>query len=209
MHFLSKYKDFFMASKNDACLFFKQFLKNPKSIASIIPSGNALSEALVECAGVESASFIVEIGSGTGVVTEVIKKRASFYSELISIEINKELAEATKSRCPNVDVFCANAIDINQILHAKNATHCDSVVSCIPWVTLSSKEQREVISEIYLSLKDGGQFASFVFLPGVITPSFKSFLDLVEEVFGEVSLGPIIWKNMPPAIIIYAEKVTI
>tara|TARA_A200000159_G_scaffold164544_1_gene194622 strand:- start:9280 stop:9870 length:591 start_codon:yes stop_codon:yes gene_type:complete len=195
-----------MLDKKDMFIFFKQFLKSPKMVASIAPSSNALAEALINHSGVKSASFIVELGSGTGVVTKRVYEEMCFYSEFISIEVNEELAMLTKSRCPNVDVFCDNAVNIKNILLAKNATHCDSIVSCIPWATLSDDDQRAIIEQVHISLKSGGRFATLLLLPGLALPSTKRFVNLVSEVFGGSNCSKIVWKNVPPAIVLWAEK---
>lgn len=195
-----------MFGENNIMMLFRQFLKNPKIVASITPSSRTLADALIKYSKVDAASFIVELGSGTGIVTQRISEKMCFYSELISIELNEELALLTKSRCPHVDVFCDNAVNIKNILLSKNATHCDSVVSCVPWAMLADEDQRAIIEQVYLSIKPGGRFATLLYLPGLALPSTKRFISLISDVFGNAEVSPIIWKNVPPAVILWAEK---
>ena len=72
-------------------------------------AGGRLAAELVERAGVGSGDLVVEIGAGTGVLTEALARRAG---RVVAVEYDPRLAERTRSRLagyPNVRVVTADA----------------------------------------------------------------------------------------------------
>jgi 23S rRNA (adenine-N6)-dimethyltransferase len=72
-------------------------------------AGGWLAAELVEQAGVGSGDLVVEIGAGTGVLTEALARRAG---RVVAVEYDPRLAERVRSRLaryPNVRVLTADA----------------------------------------------------------------------------------------------------
>ena len=72
-------------------------------------AGAWLAAELVEQAGVGSGDLVVEIGAGTGVLTEALARRAG---RVVAVEYDPRLAERARARlagCPNVRVVTADA----------------------------------------------------------------------------------------------------
>jgi 23S rRNA (adenine-N6)-dimethyltransferase len=72
-------------------------------------AGGWLAAELVEQAGVGSGDLVVEIGAGTGVLTEALARRAG---RVVAVEYDPRLAERVRARlagCPNVRVVTADA----------------------------------------------------------------------------------------------------
>lgn len=191
---------------SDWLVFIREYMQSPASIASVFPSSRYLARSLSEHSGLDRAKTIVEIGSGTGVVTEYINEVRPDSSSFFSIELNESLAKVAKNRCAEVDIINADARDLKAILGDRGLSHCDSIVSCIPWATLSSEAQSIMIDVIYESLEDGGRFATLLLLPGLKLSSTKRFCSKVSEKFGSTGFGEIVWANLPPAIVFWSEK---
>jgi 23S rRNA (adenine-N6)-dimethyltransferase len=72
-------------------------------------AGGWLAAELVEHVGVGSGDLVVEIGAGTGVLTEALARRAG---RVVAVEYDPRLAERTRARLadyPNVRVVTADA----------------------------------------------------------------------------------------------------
>ena len=190
----------------DALLFLQEYIRNPKLVASIIPSSKSLAKALITHSGASSSDVIVEIGSGTGVVTEQIQSLIKGEAIFFSLEINEKLSEVAKKRCPDVEIICCDAKLLEGILLGKGLDGCDAVVSCIPWVTLPESEQKLMIEVIYNALNPGGRFATLLFAPGLSLSSAKRFEQIVEKRFKKSGYSKIVWTNLPPAYVLWAEK---
>jgi 23S rRNA (adenine-N6)-dimethyltransferase len=74
--------------------------------------GGWLAAELVEQAGVGGRDLVVEIGAGTGVLTEALARRAG---RVVAVEVDPRLAGRTRSRLAsygNVVVVTADALDL-------------------------------------------------------------------------------------------------
>ena len=72
-------------------------------------AGGWLAAELVEQAGVGAGDLVVEIGAGTGVLTEALAQRAG---RVVAVEYDPRLAERARARLagyPNVRVLTADA----------------------------------------------------------------------------------------------------
>ena len=190
----------------DTLLLFSQFLKSPRSVASITPSSKALVLALLKEAKISTASSVVEIGTGTGVMTELIHKSLDKDTQFLAIEQNEKLAEATRKKCPQVEVVQTDAVKLPALLDIRDMEGCDVVASGIPWVAMLPREQDELLASIYESLNEGGRFATFIYLHGLGLPSFWNFKRKLGRIFGRTGRSKVIWGNVPPAVILWGEK---
>lgn len=69
--------------------FLFEYLKHPRKIGAVAPSGKRLSHKMMEPVNFPSANVIVEYGSGTGSFTRELVKRRRSGTTLILIEQNK------------------------------------------------------------------------------------------------------------------------
>lgn len=183
----------------------RAFLQNPKRTGAVWSSSASLSKTLVDNARVASADAIVELGAGTGVVTEHIQSSKSKGSRLISLELDPQLAATAAQRCPEVHVVNGNVVDMQCILNALNMPVCDAIVSCIPWSNLDAQSQSSMLDVVESSLSEGGTFVAFAYVHSAFLPRARSFLAALRQRFNVVGSSDIIWSNLPPAIVYTAH----
>jgi phospholipid N-methyltransferase len=147
---------------NGRFLFFQEFLKHPLQIGSIIPSSRFLERRILEAAAIGSARTIVELGAGTGGITQAILREMPTNARLLSIEIN-----------PHFHALISNIDDDRLIAHLGNATSLqaiislyglsapDVVISGIPFSTMSHSEGAQIIEAISSSLAANGRFVAY------------------------------------------------
>ncbi|HWT81454.1 MAG TPA: 16S rRNA (adenine(1518)-N(6)/adenine(1519)-N(6))-dimethyltransferase RsmA [Candidatus Methylomirabilis sp.] len=78
---------------------------------------SSVRDAIVEAAGVGPGSLVVEIGPGTGVLTEALLRRGA---SILALEIDRDLASAlsqTLGRDPRFIVHVADALDFDFSRH--------------------------------------------------------------------------------------------
>ena len=68
--------------------FFIEFVKHPKTVGAVMPSGKALAEKMMEPIQFDRADCIVEYGPGTGSFTRKLLKYRKEGTKLILIENN-------------------------------------------------------------------------------------------------------------------------
>ncbi len=76
---------------NDFTLFLSKFLTQGTAIASVAPSSRWLSETAVRHIDWTKALTLVELGAGTGPITQVLAKRSSPDCRVIVIERDPDL----------------------------------------------------------------------------------------------------------------------
>ena len=191
--------------------FFIKELFNDRAVASIAPtSSNAISIILSHLreSHLEN-SFGIELGSGTGAITQEILRRTSRDSKLFGFETNNAAVDVLKQRFADLDRFevfsCSGAL--MQETLAKCGVHQVSyVISGVPWSLLPHSQVVAMIRGAARMLEPGGKFIAYqAFLPG--TKWEKRVLELLRAEFGVASvLCDRALINLPPLRIFVATK---
>jgi len=188
------------------CSFIKEFLTKPTSTGAITSSSFELADLITDAAEVEKYNNIVEVGSGTGVFTEMICDKKLANSKFFVLELNQSFAQATKKRCPEINVFNDSALNINVYLDDLGYEGCDCLISSLPWASFNNETQDDILNSIYSALLPGGRFVTFVYVHSKVLPSGKRFKNKLKEMFGQVKQTKTVWKNVPPAFVYLVTK---
>ncbi|GIW98257.1 MAG: hypothetical protein KatS3mg111_1590 [Pirellulaceae bacterium] len=186
---------------SDGILFCKQFLANPRQVGAIWPSSRHLARCMVEWIEWERVSAVMEVGPGTGVFTEAILHSAGPDTRCIALEINAMMAQALRQRFETVQVHTASVAEAPQICQRVGVDGVDAVLSGLPWAVFSQQEQQEMLDAIVRVMRTDGQFCTFAYLQGLLLPAARKFRRLLESRFPMVETSPIVWRNLPPAIV--------
>ena len=179
----------------------KQFLRHPFQVGAIAPSGKALCKELVSWLELDKAAAVAELGPGTGVVTREAVRHCSSDTRFFAVELDKTIYEEFKLTLPEVEIFNANACELDKLCQAESIKELDAVVSGLPWASFPAGLQQEILSAVVRSLKPGGKFSTFAYLQGLVLPGGVRFRKLLEKEFSQVTLSKVVWKNLPPAIV--------
>lgn len=171
--------------------FLKQFFKDFKHTGAVAPSSKALTNNMLKGIDFNKPVKIVELGPGTGCMTEEILKRMHPDSELTCIEINpifcQKLEEIQTDK--NLTVLQASAQDFGKHFEAKDA---DFVVSGLPLANFKKEEILSVFNNIKTVLKKSGEYIQF---------QYTLRLDkLIKDHFTKV-LKTFSFFNLPPAFV--------
>src|ERR1700679_4096730 len=85
-------------------LFIQECLRKPKQMGAVAPSGPGLSKAMARWLPNDPAALVLELGPGSGPVTEAILARGLGPDRLIAIEKSPTLAERLRKRFPTIRV---------------------------------------------------------------------------------------------------------
>jgi phospholipid N-methyltransferase len=181
--------------------FLRSFVTDPRSVGAIAPSTCALARVITAAARVSRGTTIVELGGGTGSFTRVIVEEAPCDATIISIEINPTFADLLASRFGRVHVIEGSAERMREFLDACGCRFADCVVSGLPWAAFRDDLQSRILEKIHAVLRPGGIFATFAYAHAAWWPSAKRFRCRLHELFAEVALSPVVWRNIPPAFV--------
>lgn len=145
-------------------LFLQEFLKAPRTVASMVPSSTFLERRVVRAAEPEHARVVVELGAGTGGITRALLKSMPPGSHLLAIERTAEFTERLRNiDDPRFEVVHDCASSILRCLKERDLGEADAVVSGIPFSTMPKSVCTEVISGIAEALRHGGRFVAYQF----------------------------------------------
>lgn len=187
-----------LAKIRDEARFVRQWLGNPRSIGAITPSGPDLARAMAGFLDPASAGRVVELGPGTGVVTDAILKRGIDPSRLTSIEYCSDFAALLMQRFPGVQIVRGDAYDLEASLDA-DMVELAGVVSSLPLFTSPYEKRRALIMDALDRLAPGAPFIQFSY---ALVPPVKAEAGLFT-----VSKTGWILNNVPPARVWVYRKV--
>ena len=82
-------------------LFFRQWLRSPKSMGSVIPSSRVLARAVAREVAWQPGQYVVELGGGTGAITQGLIERGIPRDQLDRHRARRRRSTATsRSGCP-------------------------------------------------------------------------------------------------------------
>lgn len=192
----------------DTLRVFGEFLRMPGSVGAVAPSSPQLAEMITEAGGVSRARVVVELGPGTGAVTSAILRKLGPGATFLAIEANQAFVDVLRQRHPGVPIHHDCARHIRRCLEAHGHTHCDSVVSGLPFTAFSGRVQDDLLTAVSGVLSPGGRLVTFAYLGGRLLPGGRGFRRRLRAEFADVSTTRTVWLNLPPAFVYRAVKST-
>ena len=186
--------------------FLLQFLRHPLNTGAIAPSSRALARAMVRGLDLHRASAVVEYGPGGGAFTGEILARLRPGALFVAIENNPAMYAAFRARYGRLNAVNDSAANVGAILASLGASHADCIVSGLPWASFGGRLQDELLAATCAALRDGGRFATFAYLQGLLLPSGRAFARQLAGCFAAVERSPVCWGNLPPAFVYRCVK---
>lgn len=178
--------------------FLRSAVKEPLAVGAVAPSSRYLAGLMVADMG--PGSRVIELGAGTGVVTQAILDAGVSPDDLIVIEQNEEFAELLKERFPEVTVIRANAVSLRHHI-AGLAGPADFVVSGLPLLLFPARRKARLLLQAFGALRPGGYFHQFTY--GGRCPVERSVL---RSLGLEASLMRFTPFNFPPAFVYRLQR---
>ena len=147
-------------------LFLKRFLQRPRQIASIIPSSRTLVRRVVDKMDLAQPRIVAEYGPGEGCHTREIVRRMHPESRLLLFELDSELAQHLKEFFrgdSRVTVFNTDAATLPEQLLQEGLTHCDYVLSGIPFSLLEPEKKRALLRATHDALRPAHHAAFIIY----------------------------------------------
>lgn len=169
-------------------MFMREWLRSPRSMGTICPSSMSLARAMAERVGHDSNGLVIELGAGTGCVTEALLKSGVAPERLLVIERSEAMVVLLRGKFPNVSIVHGDAARLSSYI--PEGKHVDCIVSSLPFASLDSTTKCRIISEMKKNVTDG-KILQFTYM-------LSSGHILARSGFTCVS-ATTVWKNLPPA----------
>ncbi|MFF0451380.1 class I SAM-dependent methyltransferase [Streptomyces sp. NPDC004609] len=190
----------------ETALFAREFLRNPLRTASLIPSSARLVERLVAAVPERGEPVVVELGPGTGPVTEAIQRKLAGRGRHIAVELNERLAMHLVQRFPRVETVTGSAWGLPGILAYRDLHTADVVVSSLPWSAFTGPHGRSLVPKIASVLSESGVYTQFAYAWSHWAPPSRHRLAQLRQAFEEVVASRTVYGNLPPALVYSARR---
>ncbi len=175
-------------------MFLRELARAPFRTAALAPSSEALSALMVSEID-PHAGVVVELGPGTGRITEALLARGVPQEQLIVVEANPRFARLLKRRFPRVLVRGDKAEWLASD-PLPGAAEVSAVISGLPLPALGPFAQARILRDWYATLPRAQGFYQFTYAPvSPVAPVRLGNWGLESERLGTVML------NMPPATV--------
>ena len=174
-------------------LFFKTWLRSPKSMGSIIPSSQSLARKIAQQVSWKPGEKVVELGGGTGAITQGLVDAGIPREALVVIELDDKLFTYLQSRFRGATVIKDDATKLASILERLNIRKVSTVISGLPMVGMPKGFREAIYTESMKVVGPKGAVVQYSYSP--ISPVPHRRLGLKAELAGFVL------DNLPPAFI--------
>lgn len=189
----------------DAVKFAREFVRAPLDTASLVPSSAELCWQLTTPVPETGDPVVVELGAGTGVVTDAVQRRLGSRGRHLAVELNPRFADALVDRFPRVEVVCADARSLPRML-ADRGLLADVVLSGLPWAAFRMTGPETLHRLVAATMTSGGSFTQIGYAATRRASPARAQLADLREAFEEVVCTRTIWRNFPPAVVYLARR---
>jgi phospholipid N-methyltransferase len=181
--------------------FLCRFLRQPRAIGAVWPSSRGLARKMAAAIPWQQVSSVVEYGPGTGIFTHEYTSRMQPGTRVIAIERDRDMATRLRLRFPDITVCHGDVADVANICSSQGLRRVDAIISGLPWALFGPDMQRRILDVSVATLNDGGTFATFAYLQGLLLPAGWRFRGELKQRFSDVRTSSIEWFNLPPAFV--------
>ncbi len=176
---------------DDEMQFIRSWMEKPLRTGAVMPSSKALARVMARYVDPQSTGPVIELGPGTGPVTEALVERGVDPARLILVEFNPDFCRLLRTRYPAATVVQGDAYRLRRLLETIVREPAAAMVSGLPLVTKPLRTRLRLISDAMSLLKPGAPFVQFTY--AMVPPIPKA----LSHIKGEAS--ELIWLNLPPA----------
>jgi phospholipid N-methyltransferase len=186
--------------------FLAAFLRNPFITGSIAPSSRWLSARMVEQAGLAGARTVVELGPGTGAITQAIVRELAGDALFLAVEFNPVFAADLARAYPRALVVNDSAERLPALLAAHGRESADCILSSLPFAAFPRAVQERLLDAAVRALAPGGRLVTYAYIPAAWLGPGRSLRSLLASRFPGLETTPVVWRNLPPAFVYRCVK---
>jgi len=176
---------------DDEVHFLRSWFEKPLTTGAVMPSSKVLARTMAAYVDPKSKGPVVELGPGTGAVTQALVEHGVDPARLVLVEFNPTFCRMLRARYPAATVVQGDAYRLRRLLETTLREPADAVVSGLPLVTKPLRTRVRLISEAMALLRPGAPFVQFTY--AMVPPIPKGLTGIRTEA------SPLIWLNLPPA----------
>lgn len=176
---------------DDEMQFIRSWMEKPLRTGAVMPSSKALARVMARYVDPQSTGPVIELGPGTGPVTEALVQRGVDPSRLILVEFNPDFCRLLRTRYPAATVVQGDAYRLRRLLEGTLREPAAAIVSGLPLMTKPLRTRLRLIADALPILGPHAPFIQFTY--AMMPPIPKTLSGITSEA------SELIWLNLPPA----------
>jgi phosphatidylethanolamine/phosphatidyl-N-methylethanolamine N-methyltransferase len=176
---------------DDEVRFLRSWIEKPLHMGAVMPSSKLLARTMAQYVDVDSTGPVVELGPGTGAITNALIEHGVDQRRLVLVEYNPGFCALLRDRYPLAKVVQGDAYKLRDSLLKVLDVPASAVVSGLPLVTKPMLTRLKLIRDAFTALAPGAPFVQFTY--SVAPPIPKSLPGVSTEASERI------WMNLPPA----------
>jgi phosphatidylethanolamine/phosphatidyl-N-methylethanolamine N-methyltransferase len=184
---------------DDEVRFIRSWIERPLSTGAVTPSGKILARTMARYVDPNSIGPVVELGPGTGPVTEALVEVGVNPARLVLVESNPAFCRILRARYPDATLVQGDAYGVRRLLETLLLQPAAAMVSGLPLITKPVRMRLRLIRDAFDLMVPGAPFVQFTY--AVASPLPKRFGGF------SIEASERIWMNIPPARVWVYRKI--
>lgn len=196
---IAKAKRRFGRAVSSSAIFFREFVKHPVMVGSIIPSSQQTVDAMLSRVDWQQCRLFVEYGPGVGTFCGSVLDNLRPDGTLLVIDTNEQFIEYLRGQIddPRFVAVHGSAEDVNRIIAEAGFDHADYILSGLPFSTLPGNGGERIAAATGKAIRPGGAFLVYQFRARA--------RDFMAPHFAKIDRD-YIWWNIPPCHLFWGWK---
>ncbi|MFL5457851.1 MAG: class I SAM-dependent methyltransferase [Myxococcales bacterium] len=175
----------------DEARFLRSWLERPLVTGAVTPSGRMLARTMASYVDPRVPGPVIELGPGTGPVTDALVRRGIAQDRLILVEYNREFCRLLKRRFPKATIIQGDAYDLPETLQDSVFEKASATVSSLPLFTKPMDIRLELLKAAQEAMHPNAPFVQFTY---AVVPPIPA-----KSKHYTASPSNRVWLNLPPA----------
>jgi phosphatidylethanolamine/phosphatidyl-N-methylethanolamine N-methyltransferase len=176
---------------DDEARFLRSWLERPLVVGAVMPSGKALARTMAAYVDPRIPGPVIELGPGTGPVTDALVRRGVAQDRLVLVEYNPDFCQLLKRRYPKATIVQGDAYDLAETLSGVLSEPAAATVSSLPLFTKPMDQRLDLLEAAQALMHPDAPFIQFTY---AVVPPIPA-----RSQSYRTRASNRIWRNLPPA----------
>jgi phosphatidylethanolamine/phosphatidyl-N-methylethanolamine N-methyltransferase len=177
----------------DEARFLRSWFERPLVTGAVTPSGKMLARTMASYVDPRVSGPVIELGPGTGPVTEALIRRGIEQERLILVEYNPDFCKLLQKRFPRATIIRGDAYNIRETFGTMLTEKAAAMVSSLPLFTKPLEQRLDLLNAAHEMMHLSAPFVQFTY---AVVPPIPARCDAGTYT---ASRSNRVWLNLPPA----------
>lgn len=175
----------------DEARFLKNWIDSPGKTGAVTPSGPFLARKMASSVDLSADGPVIEIGPGTGPVTEALIEHGVPEERLVLVEYSPEFCALLRQRFPKATVVEGDAYALRKTLTGVVTEPAAAIVSSLPLFNQPPHQRSAFANEAFALMRPGSPLIQFTYAMASPLPRKQPGIS--------AKVSDWILRNIPPA----------